>query len=217
MATLFSRAENDLAKTFMSDVKNKRFIQKPNELNSNKSKRLYDSFIDLTINSKPKEYYQSDFTQLTKDEVIELFVFIVLNIFGNTEEINREMEHFFKRIQLSNDNEILSGVNLTFRDEITNKIECIVEVPSFNNTSSVVSLVHEFIHFHMAHKEIDYNKKFYYTEIFSILAEKIAANTIEKYLKSQDLVKKIENTRLEGIVWHYKDKSEEMTALQKNI
>ena len=215
MSTLFSRAENDLAKTFMSDVKNKRFIQKPNELNSNKSKRLYDSFIDLTINSKPKEYYQSDFTQLTKDEVIELFVFIVLNIFGNTEEINREMEHFFKRIQLSNDNEILSGVNLTFRDEITNKIECIVEVPSFNNTSSVVSLVHEFIHFHMAHKEIDYNKKFYYTEIFSILAEKIAANTIEKYLKSQDLVKKIENTRLEGIVWHYKDKSEEMTALQK--
>ena len=117
--------------------------------------------------------------------------------------------------KLSNDNEILSGINLTFRDEVTNKIECFVEVPSFNNTSSVVSLVHEFIHFHMAHKEIDLNKKYYYTEIFSILAEKIAANKVEELLKCQDMVKKIENTRLNGIVWHYKDRFEEMTALQK--
>ena len=37
MATLFSRSENDLAKTFMEDVKSKRMIQKPTELNSNKS------------------------------------------------------------------------------------------------------------------------------------------------------------------------------------
>ena len=125
------------------------------------------------------------------------------------------MENFFERIQLSNDNEILSGINLTFRDEVTNKIECFVEVPSFNNTSSVVSLVHEFIHFHMAHKEIDLNKKYYYTEIFSILAEKIAANKVEELLKCQDMVRKIENTRLNGIVWHYKDRFEEMTALQK--
>ena len=215
MATLFSRSENDLAKTFMEDVKSKRMIQKPNELNSNKSRHLYDSFIDLTIKSEPKEYFQNDFTMLTRNEIIELFVYTVLTIFGNTEEINREMENFFERIQLSNDNEILSGINLTFRDEVTNKIECFVEVPSFNNTSSVVSLVHEFIHFHMAHKEIDLNKKYYYTEIFSILAEKIAANKVEELLKCQDMVKKIENTRLNGIVWHYKDRFEEMTALQK--
>lgn len=215
MATLFSRSENDLAKTFMEDVKSKRMIQKPTELNSNKSRHLYDSFIDLTIKSEPKEYFQNDFTMLTRNEIIELFVYTVLTIFGNTEEINREMENFFERIQLSNDNEILSGINLTFRDEVTNKIECFVEVPSFNNTSSVVSLVHEFIHFHMAHKEIDLNKKYYYTEIFSILAEKIAANKVEELLKCQDMVKKIENTRLNGIVWHYKDRFEEMTALQK--
>ena len=29
------------------------------------------------------------------------------------------------------------------------------------------------------------------------------------------MVRKIENTRLNGIVWHYKDRFEEMTALQK--
>lgn len=215
MTTLFSRSENELAKTFMDDVRNKRFIQKPTELNSNKSRRLYDSFVDLAISSKPKEYFQNDFTILTRNEIIELFVYTVLTIFGNTEEINKEMESFFERIQLSNDNEILSGINLTFRDEVTNKIECFVEVPSFNNTSSVVSLVHEFIHFHMSHKEINLNKKYYYTEIFSILGEKIAANKVEELIKCQDMVRKIENTRLNGIVWHYKDRFEEMTALQK--
>ena len=201
MTTLFSRSENELAKTFMDDVRNKRFIQKPTELNSNKSRRLYDSFVDLAISSKPKEYFQNDFTILTRNEIIELFVYTVLTIFGNTEKINKEMESFFERIQLSNDNEILSGINLTFRDEVTNKIECFVEVPSFNNTSSVVSLVHEFIHFHMSHKEIDLNKKYYYTEIFSILGEKIAANKVEELIKCQDMVRKIENTRLNGIVY----------------
>ena len=67
----------------------------------------------------------------------------------------------------------------------------------------------------MSHKEINLNKKYYYTEIFSILGEKIAANKVEELIKCQDMVRKIENTRLNGIVWHYKDRFEEMTALQK--
>ena len=216
MSTLFSRSENDLAKAFMNDIKNKKYIEKPNELNSNKSKHLYDSFIDLTIKSEPKEFYQTDFIKLTKDEVFEAFIYSIFTIFGDTEEIKKEMECFCKRIQLSNDNEILSGVNLAFRDEITKKIECVVEIPSVSNTSSVISLVHEFIHFHMSNKEIDLNKKYYYTEIFSILGEKIAACIVEENLKYQnDMTQKIENTRLSGIVWHYKDRLEEMTTLQK--
>ena len=216
MATLFSDSEIKLAETFMHDVKNKKFILEPTELKSNKGKNLYKSFIDLTISSKPKAYYQDDFTKLTEAEVIEAFTYTIFLLFGNNNEIKEEMEEFFKIITLSNDNEILSGIKLTWQDPKTKEFKSVVEVPSFNNTSSVVSLVHEFIHFHMSNKNIDLNKKYYYTEIFSIYGEKIASYIIESYLKIQnDMTEKVDNTRLEGLVWHYTDRFKEISDLQK--
>ena len=216
MTTLFSESEIKLANTFMHDVKNNKYILEPTELKSRKSQNMYKSFIDLTINSKPKAYYQDDFTKLTETEVIEAFTYTIILLFGNNDEIKKEMEEFFKIITLSNDNEILSGIKLTWQDPKTKELKSVVEVPSFNNTSSVVSLVHEFIHFHMSNKNIDLNKKYYYTEIFSIYGEKIASYIIESYLKIQnDMTEKVDNTRLEGLVWHYTDRFKEISDLQK--
>ena len=169
METLFNASEIKLSNTFMQDVKNKKYVLEPIELKSKKAHNMYKSFIDLTINSKPKTYYQEDFTKLTENEIIEALTYTIFLIFGDNESIRKEIEEFFKIITLSNDKEILSGIKLTWQDPNTKEIKSIVEVPSFSNTSSVVSLVHEFIHFHMSNKNIDLNKKYYYTEIFSIL------------------------------------------------
>lgn len=216
MTTLFNESEIKLANTFMHDVENKKYILEPTELKSNKAKNMYKSFIDFTISSNPKAYYQEEFTKLTEKEIIEAFTYTIFLIFGNNDYIKNEMEEFFKIITLSNDKEILSGIKLTWQDPRTKELKSIVEVPSISNTSSVVSLVHEFIHYYMSNKNIDINKKYYYTEIFSIYAEKVATLIIESYLKIQnDMTKKVENTRLDGLVWHYTRRFTEMSDLQK--
>lgn len=73
MTTLFNESEIKLANTFMHDVENKKYILEPTELKSNKAKNMYKSFIDFTISSNPKAYYQEEFTKLTEKEIIEAF------------------------------------------------------------------------------------------------------------------------------------------------
>lgn len=216
MNTLFEDAEISLAKCFMEQVNNKKYILQPTELKSNKTQRMYNSFIDYVKESKPQTYYQSDFIQLSEKDVIDIFANTILTLLGSNNQIIEEIKEFLSILTVSNDNEILSGIKLTIENRKTGEKQETIEVPSISNTSSIVSLVHEFIHFHISKNNINLNKKYYYEEIFSIYAEKVATYYVEKLLNQQEnLEKKIENTRLDGIVWHYKGRLEEIRDLQK--
>ena len=216
VSTLFEKAEVNLALSFMEQVNKKELILSPSEFKSSKSKLIYDSFIDLSIKSRPNAYFQNDFNKLPVDAVMEAFTLAIYTILGDDYKITQEIEEFLGCVTLSNDNEILSGIKLTALNKKTGKIITVVEIPSINNTSSVVSLVHEFIHFHICKNNIDLNKKFYYGEIFSIYSEKVATYIVEFFLKYQnDMTKKIENTRLDSIVWHYTERIEQLKEIYK--
>ena len=191
VSTLFEKAEVNLALSFMEQVNKKELILSPSEFKSSKSKLIYDSFIDLSIKSRPNAYFQNDFNKLPIDAVMEAFTLAIYTILGDDYKITQEIEEFLGCVTLSNDNEILSGIKLTALNKKTGKIITVVEIPSINNTSSVVSLV-------------------------SIYSEKVATYIVEFFLKYQnDMTKKIENTRLDSIVWHYTERIEQLKEIYK--
>ena len=218
METLYSKSEKNIVQSFMNDLKTRKYIPEPVEFKSNKAKKLYDSFIDLTVSSKPKIYHQNDFIKFSYEDITNIFLYTVYNILGQSKEVNEAIKEFFESIKISNDEEIFSGVNLNIVHKETGKIKRIIEVPSINNTSSIVSLIHEFIHMYISKKNMSIQKKYYYNEILSIYAEKVATDIIEKnIMEENNFTKKIENTRLEGISWHYKDRIDELELAQKSF
>lgn len=120
-----------------------------------------------------------------------------------------EVNEFFSRRQISDRETIIDGCCLVYKNLENNTLESIIDLPNDDNLSSIITMVHEFIHFHIFKHNISLEKKFYYEEILSIYAEKVAAKFIAEMNFQKDFERKIEQTRLECIKWHYIDRIEE--------
>ena len=199
---LYAMEENELIKSFGYDVQKGLIKPEITDLSSKETQRKYNSYIDSIAAFKPREYQTSDFSDIKYEDFINLTIQIIEKIFGNI-DIKAELIEFFNTIHCSNSPEILNGIALTIKDD-KNKITRITEIPNVSKISSIVTIIHEFIHFHCHKMNMDFNKKTYYEEILSIYAEKMAASVISNLQRSPEFLRKIEETRLESIVWHYK-------------
>lgn len=199
--TAYEAFDIPMAQSYSKDIEKGKYIKDNIDIKSKRANNGYNSYIDKLIKFKPKEYFQDSFNSLTESEVIDISFSILLYIFKDEKLVAEVFSSFLDVLHISKDNSILSGGSFEItRNGITKRF---VELPSINNTSSIVSLIHEFIHYFCGIYDIDTNRKFYYRELLSIYAEKVAIHFIEKQKLQSDIKRKIEETRLEGIVWHY--------------
>lgn len=206
---LYNKEENDIIASFEREVKSGRIDPENYDIQSGKAKSRYLAYIDRVAAFKPVEYKTSDFNDIEQNELITISIFIIKEIFGNT-PIDDELVEFFQNMTTSGSNEVLNGLTVTYLNPGSEETHYLTEIPSANKTGCIVTIVHEFIHFHCNKKHIDYNKKRYYEEILSIYAEKIAAMIVTAINSEPNFIRMIEETRLEGIVWHYKVHPEEL-------
>lgn len=199
---LYTQKEHDLAKCFGEDVKRGVINSEITDLSSKKANNKFNKYIDHIEQFKPREYKTNDFSSIEYRDLVNMALYIIKRIFGNI-DIESELIEFLQNLHCSGSDEILNGIALTIKTD-DGKILRINEIPNVNKTSSIIALVHEFIHFHCSKLNIDFNKKRYYEEILSIYAEKLATCILTQINIEPDFMRKIEETRLEGIVWHYK-------------
>ena len=130
------------------------------DLESKKVLNKYTSWINKLIELNPIEYDKEFFEQMNQNDILEISIDIVIEIFG--ESFLEDFQDFFKVLIVTNENRILDGL-------------CMHKV----------------------------NKKRYYQEILPLYAEKYSIQYLTKISKDKDFEKKVESSRVEGIVWHF--------------
>ena len=206
---------NVLAAQYAKAIEESRAILENDELNSGRAQELYKNYINVVGKAKPIQFFKSNFTSLSKKEFYDLFLEIMVKIFGYSHELLYDIRNFFNSIKLHKTNEIFDAACIEI--ETTRGKEYIVEAPSSLDTSSVVCLSHEFIHYYSFIHDLYNKEKQYYNEILSIFGEKVAITVLENETSVKDTEKianKIENTRLESIFWHYYTRPAEIAYIK---
>ena len=131
------------------------------DIQGNNAQTKYNRYLTNITNLKPREYQTSEFEKIGKKDIFEKAFTIIVSIFGD-KCIPIALE-YFKHLVPSGAKEALDGISLTIidkRDGIETKI---VEVPDFETSSNIVTIVHEFVHYYLNKLAVDFNKKRYYT------------------------------------------------------
>lgn len=210
--------EGAIIRSYADQVRKKEIDPTNYDLKSEEARRKYNRYISQIIGVNAREYKVGDFLSIGSKNVVMMSTEIIMRIFGP--DTLPVIQEYFTKVISSKNESILDGVSLSILDTRTNKEEKFVEVPDINVSSTVVALVHEFVHFYFKKRKIDMQKKQYYEEIFSIYAEKIAAHTMQEWKIEKDFLKRVEETRLEGITWHYQTQAPtviEVIAMYKRI
>ena len=209
--SLFNQHEFVYANEYVHGVNTGYYQRNNTDLISGKAERKYNEY----INSKPYAYDKHSFKKYDDTEVISKSLQIIIFIFGNNKKILKEFEDFGKLIQLNNSDEVLSGCcEMSLNAKTGEALSVLaVDLPNLDNTSSVIGLVHEFMHYHIGINHLNYNKKYYYQEILPIFGEKIASFYMDN--DDKDLTRKIENIRLDCISYHYGDEKNDYANLAK--
>lgn len=203
--------ENDFIEDFKENVKNGNLNPTNVDLLSSKAQRKYNNYIDKIIRINPCAYKTTSFESIGKEEIFNLAGYIILFIFGD--DILPELEQFLIKLKYSGSTEVLDGVALTATNRITKEEDHFAVVPDLVTSSNIVTIVHEFVHYHLKQINADFNKKRYYEEILSIFTEKIALYVLANLRHEDNFAQKIEETRLDCIKWHYTTKVEEFKLL----
>lgn len=198
----YEQCEPQLIEGFAKDVKEGLIDPINYDIKNNKANSKYARYINNIASLRVKEHTQKEFKKLDYLQTLSLTREILIRLFGP--KVEPIIYEYFSRLQPNFGDSILDGVSLTIENKETHQIERVVCVPSLTLSSTIVSLVHEFVHFYFSILNIDFHKKRYYEEIFSIYAEKVACHILEGYQITPDFSRKIEETRLEAITWHYK-------------
>lgn len=193
--------EREIIQSFNEEVKTGKVDPINYDLQSNKARSKYNKYIQDVIAIQAHEYEVTDFKKIGRNDVFYFTCKVIVILFG--EKAIPALYEFFARVFSSDVKSVLDGVSLTFQDKMTGAIEHIIQVPDINTCSTIVTLVHEFVHFYFKKYNIDFHKKRYYEEIFSIYGEKVACALIAKQQFDPRFVQKIEESRLEAISWHY--------------
>ena len=211
MANLYEQSLMDVSLAYYNNWHNNIYMHKNVDLQDTLAKDLYQNYINTIIDVNPKEYFKSSFIKLSKKEIKNIVGEIIIYIFGNNEEIKNELNNFFNSIVENQSKSIFNSTCLVLKED-NHKIFKI-DAPALNNISSIVTLCHEFTHYHLhIHDNAYVDKKHYYEEILSILVELITIHML-KEKEISDIRNKIINTRLEIIAWHYSTHLEEIDKL----
>lgn len=212
---LFNKHELVYAYAYVHGLKKGFYSGEKSDLISGKAERKYGEYVNKVVNSKPYTYNKNSFKSCDENQIIKKAYEIIVSIFGKSEKIDEEFNYFCSLMQYNNNDEVLSGcceMSLSAEDgKVLYPVA--VDIPKLDNTSSVVSFLHEFMHFHVGINNLDYNKKYYYQEILPIFGEKIASSYME--CDDKGLTNKIENIRLDSISYHYSEEKEDYKNLAK--
>ena len=179
----------------------------------------YNKFIKFVIGRNSKNYLMDSFVSESYKNVIMLTAGVLNSIFGDDSKIIDEFGEFLSYIDFTNSREVLDGYCYQLTDTRDGGKYYQVTIPTLENISAIVCLIHEFIHFHLQKNNIE-PRKFYYGEILSILFEKIAADYIQNIRLDLQMVHKMENVRIDTIKYHYTEKKDdirEMKELTQNV
>ena len=184
------------------------------DLSNGKASQKYNKFISDVEALNAHEYLVTDFPKIGSKNVIDMSLHIIILLFG--EKVVPEAIEFFKRLIPAETRSMacLDGVSLTAENRLTGEKQKMTQVPDIETSSSIVTIVHEFVHYYVGKMNIDLNKKRYYREILSIMAEKVAHLIVKLNTKEPNFSQKIEESRLEAIGYHYKT---QLPALEERI
>ena len=194
--------EVDKIHSYSMKIKKNICINENIDLKSQKSLERYNKFIKLILVKNPIEYKTSKFKIISREKCIEQFKNIIYLLLGNDKKIDEHLEEFINLITVTNSDAPLDGNVLKYDNITDNTTEYKVNIPKCDNISSIVCLVHEFIHYYSFKYEINNTKKVYYDEILSIFAEKYASYIL-KGQGSSNIDVMIENIRLYSLKYHY--------------
>lgn len=200
--TVIDQYGSDIANAYYRNCRSGVYRRDNIDLASPQATNLYNGYITSVINANPIEYKKKHFKELEVDDIIDEVLNILIYLLGPKFFKQDECFNFFKAVEQTDSEDILDGICLITLNA-NGKKDYHVKVARLDSISSVIALTHEFIHYYLHLHDIAYvDHKFYYEEIMSILAEKIACEILTSDGVG-DITKKIENTRLEVISWHY--------------
>ena len=215
--TAYEMSEHQLIRNYGICVDNGIIYKTNKDLEKNSIKKKYDTWLRKLAELNPKEYDVSSITKLDKKLIIELALNIVVSIFGA--KVAPEFLNYVKTIQVNNKNLLLDGmsslIGIPNPETKVLEIHDVTFIPNIEYFSSVSIIIHEFIHYYIRIKKIDEGKKRYYNEILSLYAEKYSNQFIFNMTKDEGFLKKMESTRIEGILWHYYVSPNETEAVLK--
>jgi len=180
---------------------NDNMYDKFTDLDDKKALERYNRLMTYISKKTLKIYKLNDFQDYDEMFIIKTFIEVVFSIFDRNTKIVDEIKSFIQNTILKETDDILDGYSIQKQNRITKDIKYVVTVPSIKNLSAIVCLSHEFIHYHLQLNNME-SKIFQYTELLSIYAEKIATHIVAEKKLDLEIMKKIENVRLDGIVWH---------------
>lgn len=202
------------AHSYSNDLDDNIYIKDNIDLDNQKALERYNKFIKLIISRNPIEYKIDKFEQISEKECIDTFKEIIYKIFINNSEIDNIIYNFIDNIIITDRDEPLNGQVVQMLNTETNEIKYKVRIPNIKNTGGIVCLSHEFMHYYSCINNLDYNKKMYYKELLSILAEKYASYYLEGK-GSTNIIKMINSIRFSVIKFYYKDRVEDIEFLRK--
>lgn len=211
------KMETKFIEAFEDDIR--RGVINPNivDLSTSKQKTPYQQYINKIIRLNPKEYFTDSMPEF-KEDFFKIASYLVIQIFGQ-EYFNEFRELILNKLYVNQSKVLFDGVSIQVSDAENNykRLENAIEIPDFTHLSSIVCLLHEFTHYICQKHNLTFNKKMYYEEILSIYVEKRAIELLNQILHVQPFTSKIEETRLEGIKWHYTEHKAELDILYKTI
>lgn len=213
--SLYESSEMAIISSFDEFIKKGIYIPSNVDLENTKAVRLYRDYIGTVNSIKPKEYLSKDFDVVDRKDVINISYEAIRRIFGK--DLLDEFREFMSTVRLNDGKTILDGVSLRLVNRYNeNDIIRVTEVSSIDLSCSAFSIVHEFIHYYISKYNISIERKKYYEEILSIYGEIIAAKLCEEYF-GNSIEKKCDETRLEGVNWHYFVHPAEIDEVRKQL
>lgn len=200
--------EIDKVHSYTYRINNNILLKENTDLKSQKGLERYNRFINSLNTKNFIDYKRNDFNEKNYEDCIYIFKQIIYTLLGNDNEINDILNQFINLITYNESEDVLEGNVLQFHNVTNNSIKYAVNIPLVNNESSIICMIHEFMHYLSFIKELN-TKKSYYNEILSIFGEKYATNIL-KGQGSTDIEKKIENIRLSNIKFHYNERLDDI-------
>lgn len=209
--------ERGIFNTYSNNIKKGTVDSRIRDLESSKAESMYKDYIKKVIALEPRTFLCASTPHITRQEFYEISIFLVCKIFG--EKYIEEFATLLTDYLFTNGSEqILDGISLEIiNNDNPNEIIRRVEIPNYDYASSIIALLHEFVHYHFQLKEKNEMKVKYYNEILSIYVEKRATELLSKLLNAPNLEQIISETRLETISWHYDVHEKEIQELIKIV
>ncbi len=210
----YENFENSIIESFGRDIESGLVNPNIQDLEETKAKRKYQEYIEKVIKLRPREFFIESIPEApNQQEFFKIAYYLVFKIFGK-EFIPEFTDLVRDKLYIANSREILEGISLQLiSKDNPNEIKQAIEIPDFIHISSIISLLHEYTHYHCQLMKMDYNQKRYYQEILSIYVEKRATEELAEILANPKLKQMILETRLESIAWHYNTHPQEVVSL----